>query len=138
LQTAAISLAGKVETGTVKCGDKICVMPANEIGQVKSITNNEEQSSLMGYAGDTIILNVSNVDINNISVGNFVCDCVWPVMPVSDRLKAKIVLFNLEMPLIKGFSVVFHYKSMSESAVVKKIISQLDKSSGDVIKERPR
>lgn len=92
----------------------------------------------MGYAGDTIILNVSNVDMNNISVGNFLSDCVWPVMPVSDRLKAKIVLFNLEMPLIKGFSVVFHYKSMSESAVVKKIISQLDKSSGDVIKERPR
>ena len=81
---------------------------------------------------------MANVDLNNISVGNFACDCVWPPMPVSDRIRAKIILFNLEMPLIKGFSVVFHYKSMSESAIVKKIVSQLDKSSGDVIKEKPR
>ena len=138
LQTAAISLAGKMETGTVKCGDRICIVPANEIGQVRSISNNDEQSLQTCFAGDSVILNVSNVDMNNISIGNFVCDCMSPPMPISDRLKAKIVLFNLELPLIKGFSVVFHYKSMSESAIIKKLISQLDKSSGDVIKERPR
>jgi elongation factor 1 alpha-like protein len=137
-QTAAISLAGKMETGSVKVGDKICVMPSNEIGQVKSISNNDEQSSLSAYSGDSVILNVASIDMNNISIGNFVCDCISSPMPVSDRLKAKIVLFNLEMPLIKGSSVVFHYKSMSESAIIKKVISQLDKSSGDVIKERPR
>ena len=33
---------------------------------------------------------------------------------------------------------MFHYKSMNEAAVIKKIVSQLDKSTGEVVKEKPR
>ena len=107
LQSSSISLAGKVEAGSVKCGDKIIIVPSNETSVVKSITVNEEQSMQMCFAGDSVILNVTNVDPNNITVGNFVCDCNNPPIPVSDRIKAKIVLFNLEIPIIKGFPVNF-------------------------------
>ena len=108
LQSTAISLAGKMEAGSVKCGDKVCIVPSNSIGIVKSISVNEEQVMHMCFAGDSVILNVANVDMNNISVGNFVCDCTSSPMPVSDKLKAKIVIFNLDIPLIKGFPVTLH------------------------------
>lgn len=136
-QTANISIVGKCEAGTLKQGDKIIIMPANESGLVKSITLNDETSLPMCFAGDSVTLNVANVDINNISIGNFVCE-TQSVMPVTDRLRGRIVLFNLSIPVTNGFPVVFHYKSLNESATVKKLVSQLDKSSGEVIKDKPR
>ena len=113
-QTAAISLAGKVEAGSVKLGDKVIIVPANETGVVKAISINDEQSLQMCFAGDSVTLNVSNIDINNISVGNFVCDCTSTPMPVSDKIRARVILFNLDIPLIKGFSVSFskHYYNL--------------------------
>lgn len=137
-QSSAISLAGKMEAGSVKNGDKICIVPSNETGVVKSIALTDEVPLSQCFAGDSVILNVNNIDPQNISIGNFVCDSISLPMPVSDKLRAKIVLFNLDMPLIKGFPVVFHYKSTNEAAVIKKIVSQLDKSTGEVAKEKPR
>ncbi len=104
-QTAAISLAGKVEAGSAKIGDKVCIVPSGETGVVKNISINDEQSLQICFAGDSVILNVSNIDMNNISVGNFVCDCLSPLMPVADRIRARIILFNLDIPMIKGFPV---------------------------------
>ena len=104
-QTSNISLSGKVESGSVKVNDKVCIVPANESGIVKSITSNDEVSLQTAFAGDSVVLNLANVDINNISVGNFACDCFNPPILVSDRLKARVILFNLDLPLIKGFPV---------------------------------
>ncbi|CAF0937206.1 unnamed protein product [Brachionus calyciflorus] len=137
-QTANISISGKCEAGSLKTGDKILIVPSNENGVVKSIATNDEQSLQMCFAGDTVTLNVANVDINNISIGNFGCDLISPPMPVSDRIRARVILFNLEIPMTNGFPVVFHYKSLNEAAVVKKLVSLLDKSSGEVVKEKPR
>lgn len=137
-QSSAISLAGKMEAGSVSTGDRVCIVPANEIGMVKSISLTNDVPLTQCFAGDSVILNVSSIDPQNVYIGNVVCDCISPAMPVSDKLRAKIVLFNLDKPLIKGFPVVFHYKSMNEAAVIKKIVSQLDKSSGEVVKEKPR
>lgn len=136
-QTANLSIVGKCEAGTLKQGDKIVIVPANETGTVKSISINDEVSLPICFAGDSVTLNVANVDINNISIGNFVCD-TQSVMPVSDRIRGRIVLFNLSVPVTNGFPVVFHYKSLNEAATIKKLVSQLDKSSGEVVKEKPR
>ena len=39
---------------------------------------------------------------------------------------------------LKGFPVIFHYQSLSEQAVVRKLISQVHKGTGQVIKNKPR
>ncbi|RMZ95542.1 HBS1 isoform X1, partial [Brachionus plicatilis] len=59
-QTANLSLVGKCEAGTVKQGDKITIVPANETGVVKSISTNDEVSIPMCFAGDSATLNVAN------------------------------------------------------------------------------
>jgi elongation factor 1 alpha-like protein len=105
-QSAAISVAGKVETGLVRPGDRVCIVPCSEVGQVKSISlSNDEQGLTACYAGDSVILNLTGVDMSNITVGNFVCDLSSPPMPVADKIRARIIVFNLELPLIKGFPV---------------------------------
>lgn len=66
-----------------------------------------------------------------------VCDPSSPLKSAT-RIKARIVLFNIEIPITKGFMVVFHYQSTTEPAVIKKLVSQLNKSTGEVVKSRPK
>jgi elongation factor 1 alpha-like protein len=109
--SSAISLAGKMESGSVKLGDRVVVVPANEIGLVKVILGvNDDISMQQCFAGDAVTLNVSGLDVNNVTVGSFVCDSFSPPMPVTDRFKARIIIFGLDMPIIKGFSVSFQLK----------------------------
>ncbi len=39
---------------------------------------------------------------------------------------------------MKGFPVVLHYQSLNEQAVITKLVSQLHKSTGQVVKRKPR
>ena len=72
-----------------------------------------------------------------IFAGSIICDPSSPIKSTT-RLKAKVVIFNIDLPITKGFPVVFHYQSLSEPAHVRKLISQLNKSTGEVVRQRPR
>ena len=50
----------------------------------------------------------------------------------------RVIVFNTEVPITKGFPVELHYKAVSEPAVFKKLISRLHKSTGEVIAKKPR
>lgn len=50
----------------------------------------------------------------------------------------QVVIFNVEMPIIKGFSVILHYQAMSEQAHFKKLVKELNRVTGEVIREKPR
>jgi elongation factor 1 alpha-like protein len=109
--SSAISLAGKMESGSLKVGDRVVIVPSvNEVGLVKTIyssaTGDDSISVQQCFAGDSGTINVSGVDPTNIGVGSFVCDCFNPPMPVTDRIRARIIIFGLDMPIIKGFSVI--------------------------------
>lgn len=47
----------------------------------------------------------------NISNGMVVCDPQVPI-PVTKHFRAKIVVFNVEIPIIKGTTCVLHYGSV--------------------------
>jgi len=55
---------------------------------------------------------------------NFVVLCVW------DKSVITFVVFCVQ--------VLLHYQSVSEPAVVRKLISVLNKSSGELMKKKPR
>ena len=40
--------------------------------------------------------------------------------------------------IVSGYPVVLHYGCVSEQATVKKLVSQLNKSTGEVVKAKPR
>ena len=50
----------------------------------------------------------------------------------------RVVIFNIEVPITRGFPVELHYKAISEPAVFKKLISQLHKNTGEVVAKKPR
>lgn len=134
--TGGFSLAGKIESGFIKTGDKVLVMPAGEQGFIKGITI-DDSSVQHAFAGDQIITQISGIDITNVLSGSMVCDIERPVK-VTSLFESRLVIFNVSIPITKGFPVILHYQSMSEQVVIKNLISQLNRSTGEVIRKRPR
>lgn len=133
---SGFSVTGRIVTGSVQPGDRLLVLPSGDYVAVKGLAINDV-SFPCAFAGDHVTITITGMDMNNIHVGSMLCDPSSPLKSAT-RIKAKIVLFNVEIPITKGFMVVFHYQSITEPAVIKRLNSQLNKSTGEVIKNRPK
>ncbi|CAB0009047.1 unnamed protein product [Nesidiocoris tenuis] len=129
-------VSGRVETGMVAVGDKVLVLPQNEMALIKAITM-DEMPSQSSYAGDYVNLTLANFDQQNIAIGYILCDPAFPV-PVTSRFEARVVIFNITVPITRGYPVVLHMQCLSEQAVITKLTAQLNKSTGDIVKKKPR
>ncbi|XP_060947822.1 HBS1-like protein [Limanda limanda] len=135
-QGSGFCVTGKIEAGYVQTGDRILAMPPNETCTVKGITLHDEPLD-WAAAGDHVSLTVTGMDIIKMNVGCVFCNPKEPIR-VCTRFKARILLFNIEVPITKGFPVLLHYQTVSEPATIRKLISVLHKSSGEVLKKKPK
>uniref|UniRef100_A0A673CRH5 HBS1-like protein n=1 Tax=Sphaeramia orbicularis TaxID=375764 RepID=A0A673CRH5_9TELE len=135
-QGSGFCVTGKIEAGYIQTGDRILAMPPNETCTVKGITLHDEPLE-WAAAGDHVSLTVTGMDIIKINVGCVFCDPKEPIRTCT-RFRARILLFNIELPITQGFPVLLHYQTVSEPATIKKLVSVLHKSSGEVLKKKPK
>lgn len=135
-QGSGFCVTGKIEAGYIQTGDKALAMPPNETCTVKGITLHDEAMD-WAAAGDHVSLTVTGMDIIKINIGCVFCDPKAPIKACT-RFKARILLFNIELPITQGFPVLLHYQTISEPATIRKLISILHKSSGEVLKKKPK
>ncbi|XP_060835982.1 HBS1-like protein [Rhopalosiphum padi] len=133
---SGFSIVGRVETGQLRVGDKVLVQPQGEVAQIKSIEIDELPQPI-GLAGDFISVSLTGYDAQTIYSGCVLSDISLPI-PVTSVLEARVVVFNVDFPIVRGHQVVLHYQSSSESAVVSRLLAELNKSTGEVIKKNPR
>lgn len=58
---------------------------------------------------------------------------------IASKFSARIVTFDaMAVPLIKGSTGVLHLGTATEQVTVKRLISQLNKGTGEVVKAKPR
>ncbi|XP_074540865.1 HBS1-like protein isoform X2 [Halichoeres trimaculatus] len=135
-QGSGFCVTGKIEAGYIQTGDRILAMPPNETCTVKGITLHDEALD-WAAAGDHVSLTVTGMDIIKINVGCVFCDPKEPIRACT-RFRARVLLFNIEVPITQGFPVLLHYQTISEPATIRKLISVLHKSSGEVLKKKPK
>uniref|UniRef100_A0A9L0TKL8 HBS1-like protein n=1 Tax=Equus caballus TaxID=9796 RepID=A0A9L0TKL8_HORSE len=102
----------------------------------KGITLHDEPVD-WAAAGDHVSLTLVGMDIIKINVGCIFCGPREPIKACT-RFRARILIFNIEIPVTKGFPVLLHYQTVSEPAVIKRLISILNKSTGEVTKKKPK
>ncbi|KAL0276959.1 UNVERIFIED_CONTAM: hypothetical protein PYX00_004408 [Menopon gallinae] len=129
-------VTGRVENGLVQSGDRILVLPPNEVATVKNITIDESPVQ-SAFAGDSVSLTLANYDMQNINIGYILCDPNRPA-PVTSKFEGRIVVFNIKVPITTGYPVVLHTQSLAEQATVSKMVALLNKSTGEIVKKRPR
>lgn len=130
---------GKVETGTMKIGDKVIVVPAREgkgvTGEVKTIEMHHEQIQ-EAIPGDNIGFNVRGIGKKDIARGD-VLGHTDNAPTVASEFTAQIVVLNHPSVLTTGYTPVFHIHTNQIACQITEIIEQIDPASGEVIKKNP-
>ncbi|XP_012676665.2 HBS1-like protein isoform X1 [Clupea harengus] len=135
-QGSGFCVTGKIEAGYIQTGERMLAMPPNETCTAKAITLHDVPMD-WAAAGDHVTLSVTGIDIIKINVGYVFCDPKEPIKACT-RFRARVLLFNIEVPITKGFPVLLHYQTVSEPATIRKLVSVLHKSSGEVLKKKPK
>ncbi|TPX59472.1 hypothetical protein CcCBS67573_g09085 [Chytriomyces confervae] len=132
----SLSVSGRIEAGTLQIGDAVTIMPLGEHGVVKAIESNNEAIK-WAVAGDNVVITLNGIDVQQISIGNVLC-APQSLVPVADVFQVKIVTFDIAIPLTLGVPIVLHHQSASTPGIISKLVSILNKASGEVIKKNPR
>ncbi|XP_070589689.1 HBS1-like protein isoform X1 [Erythrolamprus reginae] len=135
-QGSGFCVTGKIEAGYVQVGERLLAMPPNETCTVKGIALHEQPVD-WAAAGDHVSLTLTGMDIIKINVGCIFC-CPKEPIKTCTHFRARVLIFNIEIPITKGFPVLLHFQTVSEPATVRKLLSVLHKSTGEVAKKKPK
>ncbi|XP_060705793.1 HBS1-like protein isoform X1 [Hemiscyllium ocellatum] len=135
-QGSGFSITGKIEAGYVQTGDRLLVMPPNETCTVKGIALHDEPLD-WAAAGDHVTLTVTGVDIIKINVGCIFCDQKIPIKTCM-RFRARVLIFSIDIPITQGLPVLLHYQTLSEPCTIRRLVSVLHKSTGEILKKKPK
>ena len=141
------AVGGKVEAGSVRAGDTVAVAPAGILATVKAVRvissasengGGGDSKNQVAFAGDAADIGLDLPDASCLVPGTVLCHASFPLVPAT-RFTVKIVTLDaLRVPLLVGTTVVVHAYASSTEARVTKLVSSLDKKTGDVLRRAPR
>lgn len=130
---------GKVETGIMKVGQKIIVLPGRTgtgiPGEVKTIEAHHETLP-DAPAGMNVGVNLRGIGKKDIARGDVICEASSPI-PIVEEFIAQIAVINHPTVLAKGYTPVFHIHTAQVPCQFTELIEQIDPKSGQVIKQNP-
>ncbi len=123
---------GKVETGILKVGQKVKILPGRSgtgiDGEIKSIEMHHEQLQ-EAPAGDNVGISVKGVGKKDIARGDVICDAAKPATMASE-FTAKITVINHPTVMAKGYTPVFHVHTAQVPCQLIEIVNKIDPASG--------
>jgi translation elongation factor EF-1alpha len=132
-------LAGRVEGGLVKKGDKLTIKPINLEIKVKDIIVGDKHAAV-GYPGDIVDMMISIAkenDWQNVQKGCFLSSVLNPV-PVCTEFLASVKVYDLKDPILIGTRINLHLCGTVEGAIVSKLLSTSKKHTKEIKKTNPR
>jgi elongation factor 1-alpha len=127
---------GRVETGKMKAGDKVIVMPSGTVGEIKSIETHHTQMET-AEAGDNIGFNLRGVDKKAIKRG----DMIGPVdnpPTVAKELEAQIIVIHHPTAMAPGYTPVLHAHTAQVAATISEFVAKIDPKTGGATEQSPK
>ncbi|MGC8587336.1 MAG: translation elongation factor EF-1 subunit alpha [Candidatus Micrarchaeia archaeon] len=126
---------GRVETGVMKPGDQIVIMPSGIKTDVKSIEMHHQQLQ-QAEPGDNVGFNIKGVDKKDIKRGDVVGPASNPPTVV-DEFTAQIVVINHPTAIAAGYTPVFHIHTAQIAATITEIVEKKDPKTGQTLQKNP-
>lgn len=130
---------GRVETGVMKVGDKVIIVPGREgkgvTGEVKSIEMHHEQLQ-EAEPGDNVGFVVRGVEQKMIARGD-VLGHLTNVPAVATEFTARIVVLNHPSVITVGYTPVFHIHTAQVACQITAIEKKLNPATGETLQENP-
>jgi elongation factor 1-alpha len=130
---------GRVETGVMKIGDKVVVVPARDgkgvTGEVKTIEMHHEQVN-EAIPGDNIGFSVRGIGKKDIARGD-VLGHADAVPTLVNEFTAQIVVLNHPSVLTVGYTPVFHIHTAQVACRITELVKKINPATGETLEENP-
>jgi elongation factor 1-alpha len=126
---------GRVETGVMKPGDQVIIMPSGAKTEVKSIEMHHQQLQT-AEPGDNVGFNVKGVDKKDIKRGDVVGPASNPPT-VTEEFTAQIVVINHPTAIAPGYTPVFHIHTAQIAATITELLEKKDPKTGQTMQKNP-
>ncbi|CAG8802922.1 7991_t:CDS:10, partial [Cetraspora pellucida] len=130
-------VVGKVESGTVKKGQSVMIMPNKRTVEVSAVYNEVEEEVSVGTCGDNIRLRVRGIEEEEISTGFVVCSTKRPVKTTT-VFEAQLAILEHKNIICAGYSAVLHIHSCLEEISIAGLLHLIDKKTGKKSKRPPQ
>lgn len=130
---------GRVETGVIKKGDKIIIMPTGFKGEIRSIEMHHEEIP-QAIPGDNIGFSIRGIEMKDVGRG----DCmghpnnVPTVITPSGNWTGQIIVIWHPTALAQGYTPVVHAHTAQVAAKFIELSKKLDQKTGAVIEDNPK
>lgn len=88
-------------------------------------------------AGTNATIYLTSIDAVNVNVGSVLCP-LHDTVPLATSFTAKVIVFDIQVPITAGTSVEVFTHSRDVPATTVKLVSILDRATGHVMKQNPR
>ncbi len=129
---------GKIETGIMKVGQKVIILPGRSgkgvPGEIKTIEMHHE-SMTEAIAGDNVGINIKGIGKKDVARGDVVCDAAKPAT-IAEEFTAQIAVINHPTVIAKGYTPVFHVHTAQVPCQFMEIIKKIDPKTGQASTEK--
>lgn len=135
--SSGVFLGGKVISGKLENKQKLVLLPPNETCDIKQVEVRDTKET-KAFAGNIITTVAVGIDLNKYYRGCMLCDPIIPCK-VTNRFQARIIMFqNADVVLLKGTPVEVHINGTYESGIIRRLISLMNKNTGELVQNKPR
>ena len=127
---------GRVETGVLKPGDQVVIMPGGLRAEVKSIEMHHTPLQ-QAVPGDNIGFNLKGVEKAQLSRGMVVSHPDNPCK-VAEEFRAQIIIINHPTAISVGYTPVMHIHTAQTAVKFVELEAKIDPRTGQVIEKNPQ
>lgn len=128
-------VTGKIESGHVKRGQDVLLMPNKQVAEVLGIYI-EESEVKSAKSGDNIRLRLKGVEEEDVSTGFVACDPIRPVKAATS-FQAQLVILQIKNIIAPGFKAVLHIHTCSEEVTIASLEYTIDRKTQQRSSKKP-
>ncbi|WP_069806454.1 translation elongation factor EF-1 subunit alpha [Vulcanisaeta thermophila] len=133
---AGTVVVGRVETGVLKVGDRVVIMPPAKVGDIRSIETHHMKLE-QAQPGDNIGINVRGIEKEDVKRGDVMGHLTNPPT-VAEEIVARIAVLWHPTAIGPGYTPVLHVHTATVPAQIVELVAKLDPRTGQTVEQKPQ
>ncbi|KAI8817943.1 P-loop containing nucleoside triphosphate hydrolase protein [Fimicolochytrium jonesii] len=129
-------VTGKIESGRVRKGQKVVLMPNKQKCEISAIMA-EDQELNVARSGDNVRLRLRGIEEEDILQGFVLCSPKNPVHAVVS-FDAQLAIIEYKNIMCAGYTAVMHAHTAVEEVTLSALLHSVDKKTGKKTKRPPQ
>ncbi|PCH41517.1 eukaryotic polypeptide chain release factor 3 [Wolfiporia cocos MD-104 SS10] len=130
-------VVGKLESGHLRKGDSLILMPNKDVVEVAAIYNEVEDEVPSAVCGDNVRLRLRGVEDDDVSPGFVLTSPSKPVHAVR-QFEAQLAILDHKNIICAGYSAVMHIHTLAEEVTLSALLHYFDKATGRKSRKPPQ